>query len=38
MDQQDKKKSLVDKIGNVIRAAAVLIILAGLVYYFISPQ
>lgn len=27
-----------DKIGRIIRIAAVVIILAGLVYYFITPQ
>ena len=38
MDEQEKKQILMDKIGRVIRTVAVLIILAGIVYYFITPQ
>lgn len=38
MNEQEKQQMLMDRIGRIVRTVAVLIILAGLVYYFIAPQ
>lgn len=38
LNEQDKQQILMDRIGRIIRTVAVLIVLAGIVYYFITPQ